>query len=623
MLQGTGSDVGKSLLAAGLCRLFTQRGLRVRPFKPQNMSNNAAVTPDGGEIGRAQALQARACGVAPSRHMNPVLLKPESDTGAQVVVQGTVWGHAGAADYHRLKPTLLPAVLDSFRHVAEGADLVVVEGAGSAAEVNLRAADIANMGFAEAADLPVILVGDIDRGGVIAAIVGTWELLPAHERARLCGYVINKFRGDPALFTPALDVIARHTGLRCLGVVPWFAEAARLPAEDSASLTAPGGAGAIKIVVPRLSRIANFDDFDPLAAEPGVMVDFVAAGRPLPMDADLIVLPGSKSTLGDLAFLRDQGWDIDLAAHVRQGKPVIGICAGYQMLGRSVSDPLGVEGPAGGSAPGLGLLDVVTEMAGEKILRDIAGEDCDGHRVRGYEMHMGRTTGPDTGRPMLILGGHPDGAMAPDKRVRGCYLHGLFAADGFRGAVLSALRPGHTQGLNYESGVDATLDRLAAHLERHLDINEIARRCMQLKEFSTREMQSPMIAHTGEFSPVDCLQFGDISMKKAVLLAAAAVLVSGAAFADTVSITSVTPMTSAPASSITSTGNAAFTPAQNTIVVHVGGKTCTWVSSLAGSVPQGCNYGITVNTGTNALSNPTSLNNPVCTNSANMLADCK
>ncbi|MDO8607786.1 MAG: cobyric acid synthase [Phaeospirillum sp.] len=476
MLQGTGSDVGKSLLAAGLCRLFSRRGLRVLPFKPQNMSNNAAVTEDGGEIGRAQALQARACGVRPRSDMNPVLLKPQSETGAQVVVQGKVIASATARDYHALKPSLLPRVLESYGRLEAAADLMVIEGAGSAAEVNLRAADIANMGFAEAADVPVVLVADIDRGGVIAAIVGTHALLPQSERARLMGYVINRFRGDPALFAPAVEIIRAHTGLVCLGVIPWFADAALLPAEDAASLTgrSSGGEG-IRIAIPRLSRIANFDDFDPLAAEPDVRLDMVAPGRPLPLDADLIILPGSKSTIADLDFLRQQGWDIDLKAHLRRGGRVLGICAGYQMLGQSIADPLGVEGPAGSVASGLGLLAVDTVMAGDKVLTEVSGLDAEGVAVRGYEMHMGRTTGPDAARPMLTLGGAPDGAMSRDGLVSGCYLHGLFASDTFRAGLLAGLRPGRGAGLAYETLVDDVLDRLADHLERHVEIDRLWR----------------------------------------------------------------------------------------------------------------------------------------------------
>lgn len=474
MLQGTGSDVGKSLLAAGLCRAFARRGLAVRPFKPQNMSNNAAVTTDGGEIGRAQALQARACGVPPHTDMNPVLLKPQTEVGAQVVVQGRVRGNASAAEYHRLKPQLLPAVLDSYRRLAAEADLMIVEGAGSAAEVNLRAADIANMGFAEAADLPVVLVADIDRGGVLASIVGTHALLPPAEQARLKGHIVNKLRGDPALFAPALDLIAARTGLAGLGVVPWFEAAAMLPAEDAASLrAAPERNGAaIHVAVPRLARIANFDDLDPLKAEPDVRLTLVEPGRALPGDADVVLLPGSKATLADLAFLRAQGWDIDLLAHVRRGGLVVGLCAGYQMLGRVVRDPLGIEGPPG-EAPGLGLLDVETDIGTAKVLREVAGRDGAGVAVHGYEMHMGRTNGPDTARPMLTLDGAPQGAVSRDGRVMGCYLHGLFAADGWRRAFLARLRPDRREAVAYETLVENTLDALADHLEAHVDLERL------------------------------------------------------------------------------------------------------------------------------------------------------
>ena len=483
MVQGTGSDAGKSLLVAGLARAYARRGLRVRPFKPQNMSNNAAVTREGGEIGRAQALQARACGVAPSADMNPVLLKPQTETGAQIIIQGRVAGVARARDYAGLRPGLMMGVLESFGRLAAEADLILAEGAGSPAEINLRQGDIANMGFAEAADVPVILVADIDRGGAIASIIGTHALLDAGERVRLKGYVINKFRGDASLFDGAIDIIRERTGLDCLGIVPWFEGARHLPAEDAVALdhpaSDPGAAGAIRIAVPRLRRIANFDDLDPLAAEPDVTIDMVEPGRALPGDADAILLPGSKATRADLEFVRAQGWDTDIHAHVRRGGQVVGLCAGYQMLGRRVADPDGIEGPAG-ETPGLGLLDVETVLAPTKTLREADGVDlATGEAVAGYEMHMGRTDGPDRARPMLRLApGRAEGARSACGRIEGCYLHGLFAADGFRHAFLARLRAGRARGFDYEHKVEETLDRLADHLSAALPLDrlwEIAR----------------------------------------------------------------------------------------------------------------------------------------------------
>jgi adenosylcobyric acid synthase len=472
MIQGTGSNVGKSLIVAGLCRAFTRRGLRVRPFKPQNMSNNAAVTPEGGEIGRAQALQARACGVPPSVHMNPVLLKPQAEIGAQVVVQGRIFTTCTARDYAKLKPDLMPYVLESFAQLSRDADLILAEGAGSPAEVNLRAHDIANMGFAEAADLPVVLVGDVDRGGVIAALVGTHALLEAAERARLKGYLINKFRGDPSLFDEAHPIIAARTGMRRYGVVPWFEKARLLPAEDVLGLNERAGPsnGVIKIAVPRLARIANFDDLDPLAAEPDVQVQIVPPGTPLPGDADLVILPGSKATLADLAELRAQGWDVDLAAHVRRGGTVLGICGGFQMLGRRIADPHGIEGRRG-AAEGLGLLDIETVLTGDKQLHEAHGREvASGAVIHGYEMHVGRTTGPALARPMLDLEGRPEGAVSTDGRIMGCYVHGLFAADDFRHAFLARLKARTQSGLAFEQQIEATLDALADHLEAHVDL---------------------------------------------------------------------------------------------------------------------------------------------------------
>jgi adenosylcobyric acid synthase len=473
MIQGTGSNVGKSLIVAGLCRACARRGLRVRPFKPQNMSNNAAVTPDGGEIGRAQALQARACGLAPSVHMNPVLLKPQTEIGAQVIVHGRIFATCTARDYARLKPELMRYVLESFGQLRRDADLVLAEGAGSPAEVNLREGDIANMGFAEAADLPVVLVGDIDKGGVIAALVGTHALLEPREQARLRGYLINKFRGDPSLFDEAHPIVAARTGMRRYGVIPWFDDADRLPAEDVLALQErpPAAPRAIRIAVPRLPRIANFDDLDPLAAEPDVQVQIVPAGQPLPGDADLVILPGSKATLADLAALRAQGWDIDLAAHVRRGGAVLGICGGFQMLGRRIADPDGVEGPPG-DADGLGLLDLQTVLTGDKQLREVGGREIpSGEPIHGYEIHVGRTAGPALETPMLDLAGRSDGTVSADGRIMGCYVHGLFAADGFRHAFLARLKERARSGFGFEQQIDATLDALADHLEAHVDLD--------------------------------------------------------------------------------------------------------------------------------------------------------
>ena len=471
MIQGAGSNVGKSLLVAGLARAARNRGLKVAPFKPQNMSNNAAVTADGGEIGRAQALQARAAGRAPTVDMNPVLLKPETDTGAQVIVQGSRFATLKARDYGAIKDTLLPAVMESFNRLARDVDLVLIEGAGSPAEINLRAGDIANMGFAEAADVPVVLVGDIDRGGVIAQLVGTHAVLPAADRDRIRGFIVNKFRGDVSLFADGARAVAQRTGWHDLGVLPWFAEAWKLPAEDVMDLVPRAPGAGLKIAVPRLSRIANFDDLDPLSAEPGVTVDIIEPGRALPGDAALVLIPGSKSTRADLADFRANGWDIDLTAHIRRGGHVLGICGGYQMLGRTIADPDGIEG-APGSEPGLGLLDVETVLAPAKTLAlTEAEETTTGTPVRGYEIHLGRTHGPDCARGWLRLAdGRRDGAARADGRVMGTYLHGLFSADAFRRAYLDRLGA-PVSDFGYEDGVERVLDALAAHCATHLDLD--------------------------------------------------------------------------------------------------------------------------------------------------------
>jgi len=480
MFQGTGSDVGKSLIVAGLARAFTLRGLKVRPFKPQNMSNNAAVTADGGEIGRAQALQARAARVPPSVHMNPVLLKPQSEIGAQIVVQGRVWGSAKAAAYQHIKRDLLPYVLDSFARLRGEGDLVLIEGAGSAAEINLRDNDIANMGFARAADVPVILIGDIDRGGVIASLVGSKAVLAAGDAALVCGFIVNKFRGDPVLFAAGMERIAARTGWPALGLVPFFPQARALPAEDALALERPhaflprkaGEDKRVRIAVPILPHIANFDDLDPLEAEPAVELVRVRPGGALPGDADLIVLPGSKVTIADLAALRAAGFDIDIAAHRRRGGAVLGLCGGYQMLGRSVADPQGIEGlPA--TVEGLGLLDVATTLIPDKRLEAVRGSSCDGAPFAGYEMHIGATEGPDCARPFARLAdGAPEGAISADGRVIGTYIHGLFADDRQRAAWLERFAAAPSS-LSYEVSIEQTLDALAAHLAAHLNLDRL------------------------------------------------------------------------------------------------------------------------------------------------------
>jgi adenosylcobyric acid synthase len=474
MFQGTGSDVGKSLIVAGLARAFADRGLAVRPFKPQNMSNNAAVTADGGEIGRAQALQARAARTPASVHMNPVLLKPQSETGSQIVVQGRVHGVAKAAAYQDMKADLMPFVLASFARLKAEADIVLVEGAGSASEVNLRANDIANMGFARAADVPVVLIGDIDRGGVIASLVGTKAVIDPDDAALIRGFLVNKFRGDPALFAYAMTQIEEATGWKALGLVPFFPDARRLPAEDALALDQPPvqkPGAKLRIAAVILPHVANIDDLDPLEAEPAIDLVRVRPGTPIPGDADLVILPGSKATIADLVALRDAGFEIDIAAHRRRGGRVLGLCGGYQMLGRTIADPDGIEGPAG-IIEGLGLLDVDTVLTGDKRLTPAQGE-AGGAPFSGYEMHMGTTTGPDCARAFGHLAdGSPEGAVSADARVTGTYVHGLFGDDRQRSAWLARLGAAPT-AIPHGALIEATLDRLAAHLAAYIDLDRL------------------------------------------------------------------------------------------------------------------------------------------------------
>jgi adenosylcobyric acid synthase len=480
MFQGTGSDVGKSLIVAGLCRLFANRGIAVRPFKPQNMSNNAAVTAENGEIGRAQALQARAARVAASTDMNPILLKPQSQIGAQIIVQGRMMRAVQARDFQAIKPSLMPAVLESFAHLKKGADIVLVEGAGSPAEINLRVNDIANMGFARAADIPVVLIGDIDRGGVIASIVGTKAVLDASDASLVQGFIVNRLRGDASLFADGMAAIEAMTGWRAMGLVPHFDEAARLPAEDGLALrdqarwTRASRQGTIRVGVPVLAHIANFDDLDPLRLDPAVDVVLLEPGKVLSTDTDLVLLVGSKATIADIRQLREVGWDIDIKAHARRGGYVLGLCGGYQMLGRSISDPDGIEGPAANVA-GLGLLNVDTNLTGTKRLRAVCGETViDGVPFSGYEMHVGDTVGPDTARPLVrFADGRLDGAMSTDHRIAGTYAHGLFTDDRQRRAWIARLGGRSEAWPSYDTIIETTLDGLARHLEQHLNVDAL------------------------------------------------------------------------------------------------------------------------------------------------------
>lgn len=463
MIQGTASNAGKSMVVAGLARACLRRGLSVAPFKPQNLSNNAAVTADGGEIGRAQALQARAAGRDSQSDMNPVLLKPQAAGGVQVIAQGHRHPEGALA-------SLLAPVLDSFDRLCKTADIVLVEGAGSPAELNLRKSDIANMGFAEAAGVPVIVLGDIERGGVIAQLVGTQAVLAASDAARIKGFAINKFHGDPALFDDGLATIEARTGWPSLGVIPWFPEAWRLPAEDVVDIAPSKGMG-LRVAVPQLDHIANFDDLDPLAAEPQVSIEIIAPGRPLPGNADLVLIPGTKATIADLAAFRANGWDVDLAAHVRRGGHVLGLCGGYQMLGRTVCDPDGIEG-APGTVPGLGHLDCATVLHSEKRLTRVqATYRPTGDRLDGYEIHLGKTDGPDCTRAWLTVAGRPEGAADTTGRIMGCYLHGIFASDGFRAAFLDGF--GQRSILTFDTSIESTLDALADHLERCMDVTHL------------------------------------------------------------------------------------------------------------------------------------------------------
>ncbi|MBU0499881.1 MAG: cobyric acid synthase [Gammaproteobacteria bacterium] len=477
MVQGTTSDAGKSLLVTALCRWLARRGVRVAPFKPQNMALNSAVTVDGGEIGRAQAVQAIACGLEPHSDMNPVLLKPNTDTGSQVIVQGRAIGTMNARDYHAYKPVVREAVLAAYRRLAGRFEAVVVEGAGSPAEINLRANDIANMGFAEGVDCPVILIADIDRGGVFAHLAGTLALLSGSERARVAGFVINRFRGDMGLLQPGLDWLERETGKPVLGVLPYLHDL-YLEAEDSVGLASRGSlAGeeaALRLIIPRLPRISNHTDFDPLRLHPQVDLRFIGASEAIP-PADLIILPGSKSVRQDLAWLREQGWEPAIRRHLRYGGRLIGLCGGYQMLGHAIHDPLGIEGDPG-SSKGLGLLDLETTLEAEKQLRNVQGRLVLGEGsvpVAGYEIHAGVTQGPALARPAVLLPGGADGATSEDGQILGTYLHGLFDRPEAGRALLEWAGLRAPQSMDLEALRQASIERLADRVEQHLDTRRL------------------------------------------------------------------------------------------------------------------------------------------------------
>ncbi|AZF43733.1 Cobyric acid synthase [Pseudomonas sp. R1-43-08] len=477
MVQGTTSDAGKSTLVTALCRWLVRQGVAVAPFKPQNMALNSAVTAEGGEIGRAQAVQAQAANLAPHTDMNPVLLKPNSDTGSQVIIHGRAVTSMNAVAYHDYKAIAMQAVLASHTRLSQAYPVVMVEGAGSPAEINLRANDIANMGFAEAVDCPVLLIADINRGGVFAHLVGTLELLSPSEQARVRGFIINRFRGDIALLQPGLDWLEARTGKPVVGVLPYVMDL-HLEAEDGIDQRQTDKAAQVlNVVVPVLPRISNHTDFDPLRLHPQVNLQFVGPGQPIPA-ADLIILPGSKSVRSDLAYLRAHGWDTAVARHLRYGGKVLGICGGLQMLGEQVHDPLGLEGPVG-SSDGLGLLAFSTTLEQEKQLRNVRGrlllEDAE---VSGYEIHAGVTSGPALANAAVRLDdGRSDGAQSADGQILGTYLHGLFETPAACSALLSWAGLQDVQAVDYHALRERDIERLADLVENHLDTELLRRLC--------------------------------------------------------------------------------------------------------------------------------------------------
>ncbi|WP_281221779.1 cobyric acid synthase [Photobacterium sanguinicancri] len=474
MVQGTTSDAGKSVLTAGLCRVLARKGINVAPFKSQNMALNSAVTKDGGEIGRAQAVQAQACRIEPTVHMNPVLLKPNTDIGAQIIVQGKAITDMDAVSYHGYKKVVMGSVMESFAILQKEHETVVIEGAGSPAEINLRENDIANMGFAEEADIPVIIIADIDRGGVFAHLYGTLALLSESEQARVKGFVINRFRGDVKLLESGLDWLEEKTGKPVLGVLPYL-HGLMLEAEDAInSQQVEAAEQQLNVVVPVLTRVSNHTDFDPLRMHPQVNLQFVGKGQPFPA-ADLIIIPGTKSVRSDLAFLREQGWDKNIERHLRLGGKVMGICGGYQMLGQQITDPEGIEGPAGESN-GLGYLATQTVLAKNKQLKQTTGTLTMPNQltvpVRGYEIHAGVTSGITDDAPVQLIDG-PDGQFGVENQVFGTYLHGIFEQQEACDAILSWAGLEATQTPDFDAMREQGIDRVADTLEQYMDLGKL------------------------------------------------------------------------------------------------------------------------------------------------------
>jgi len=473
MIQGTTSDAGKSIMVTGLCRILKQRGEHVVPFKPQNMANNSAVTTDGGEIGRAQAVQAQACGLEPHSDMNPVLLKPTTDKGAQVIIHGKALTDMDAVGYHDYKTTAMQAVLESHQRLTEQYDWIIVEGAGSPAEINLRDKDIANMGFAEKVDCPVILVADIDRGGVFAHLVGTLALLSESEQNRVKGFIINRFRGDISLLQSGLDWLEQETGKPVLGVVPYL-HGLHIEAEDALNLHEINQQQdqQLKVIVPALPRISNHTDFDPLRYHPQVDFQFIGPDQKIPA-ADLIILPGSKSVANDLNWLRQQGWETTIKQHLRYGGKLMGICGGFQMLGNSINDPHGLESNIE-TVSGLGLLDMQTTLAENKQLTRVSGNlALDNAPVEGYEIHMGISTGPALDNPAVILDNTNDGVISADNQILGSYLHGLFENQHACDALLEWAGLADVVTPDYHAMREGEMDRLAGVMVECLDIEQL------------------------------------------------------------------------------------------------------------------------------------------------------